>query len=179
VNGQILNLDKEYLPQLQKIVVSKSDSTNMYVNDGNSNELFYYVLLPRGSVKGVLVLLAGTWDTAEYVLSNNKALAQLAFENDIAVITPSINQRLTLNSEVVDFLNNVFKDAITKFRLPKEKFVLGGFSMGGLFSLRYTEMAHENNAQTSIVPIAVYSVDGPTDLNTYIHRISKSNRKKS
>jgi hypothetical protein len=177
VNGQILNLDKAYLQQLQKIVVSNNDSTDMYVNDGNSKELFYYVLLPHGSIKGVLILLAGTWDTAEYVLSNNKKLVQLAFEDDIAIITPSINQRLTLNFEVADFLNNVFKDAISRFHLPKEKFVLGGFSMGGLFSLRYTEMAHENNSQTAIVPIAVYSVDGPTDLaNTYTEFLKATER---
>lgn len=168
-DGEILNLDTQYLQKLQRNIISKNDSTDMYVNDRNQKELFYYVLVPPQKIKAVLVLLAGTWDRAEYVLSNNKALVQLAYKNGFAVLVPSINQRLTLNKEVLDFLNTVFSQAIDKYKLPREKFVLGGFSMGGLFSLRYTELAYEDSTKTSIKPIATYSVDGPTDLENMYH----------
>ncbi|HVE60368.1 MAG TPA: hypothetical protein VNA26_01020 [Chitinophagaceae bacterium] len=162
--GEILNLEDRYLMELEKIVISKDDSTDMYINDNNAKELFYHALVPKSVVKGVLVLLPGTWERTEYVLSSNKQLAQLAFDQGIAVIVPSINQRLVLNTDVLHFLNSVFKDGIEKYKLPKEKFVLGGFSMGGLFSIRYTELAYENKAATTVVPKAVYSVDGPADL---------------
>lgn len=168
-DGEILNLDTKYLNNLKKVVISKNDSTDLYVNDRNQKDLFYYSLVPDGSIEGVLVLLAGTWDRAEYVLSNNKQLSQLAFDNNIAVIVPSINQRLTLNSEVLNFLNVVFKNAIQQYGLPSNKFVIGGFSMGGLFSIRYTEMAYQDSIKTAVKPIAVYSVDGPTDLENMYH----------
>lgn len=168
-DGEILNLDTQYLPKLQRNIITKNDSTDMYVNDRNQKELFYYVLVPPQKIKAVLVLLAGTWDRAEYVLSNNKALVQLAYDNGFAVLVPSINQRLTLNNEVLTFFNTVFSQAIDKYKLPREKFVLGGFSMGGLFSLRYAELAYEDCTKTSINPIAVYSVDGPTDLENMYH----------
>jgi hypothetical protein len=163
-DGEILNLDNKYLAVLKKNWISKNDSTDLYVNDRNQKDLFYFSLVPEKPIKGVLVLLPGTWDRAEYVLSNNKLLSQLAFDNNIAVLAPSINQRLTLNSEVLNFLNAVFKDAMQKFDLPANKFVIGGFSMGGLFSIRYTEMAYQDSTKTIVKPIAVYSVDGPTDL---------------
>ena len=163
-DGEILNLDTRYLEKLQRNIISENDSADMYVNDRNQKELFYYALVPPKNIKAVLVLLAGTWDRAEYVLSNNKALTQLAYDNGIAVLVPSINQRLTLNKEVLDFLNTVFVQAIDKYDLPKHKFIIGGFSMGGLFSLRYTELAYQDSTKTSVKPIATYSVDGPTDL---------------
>jgi hypothetical protein len=163
-DGEILNLDTKYLNNLKKVVISKNDSTDLYVNDRNEKDLFYYSLVPDKPIKGVLVLLAGTWDRAEYVLSNNKQLSQLAFANNIAVLVPSINQRLTLNTEVLNFLNDVFKNAIRQYSLPSNKFIIGGFSMGGLFSIRYTELAYQDSTKTAVKPIAVYSVDGPTDL---------------
>lgn len=168
-DGEILNLDSLYLEKLQRNMISKNDSTDMYVNDRNQKDLFYFALVPSQNIKAVLVLLAGTWDRTEYVLSNNKTLVQLAYDNGIAVLVPSINQRLTLNKEVLDFLNSVFLKAIDKYKLPKDKFILGGFSMGGLFSLRYTELAYDDNTKTSVKPIAAYSVDGPTDLENMYH----------
>lgn len=163
-DGEILDLETFYLDKLERNVISRYDSTDMYVNDRNQKDLFYYALVPSQNIKGVIVLLAGTWDRAEYVLSNNKKLVQLAYDNGFAVIVPSVNQRLTLNKEVLDFLNAVFLQAIGKYTLPRSKFILGGFSMGGLFSLRYTELAYEDSTKTVVKPIAVYSVDGPTDL---------------
>lgn len=163
-DGEILNLEPFYLNKLERNIISKNDSTDMYVNDRNQKDLHYYALVPSKKIKGVIVLLAGTWDRTEYVLSNNKILVQLAYDNGFAVIVPSVNQRLTLNRDVLDFLNACFYQAIDKYKLPKDKFILGGFSMGGLFSLRYTELAYQDSTKTVVQPVATYSVDGPTDL---------------
>ena len=136
-DGEILNLDTKYLSQLNKNIISKNDSTDLYLNDRNQKDLFYYSLVPPGKIKGVIVLLPGTWDRVEYTLSSTKGICQKAFDNNVAIISLSINQRLTLNDEVLLFINSAFKDAIQKYSLPQDKFIIGGFSMGGLFSLRY------------------------------------------
>ncbi|MCB0667904.1 MAG: hypothetical protein KDC80_18890 [Saprospiraceae bacterium] len=168
-DGEILDLDKQYLDVIKRNLISKTDRTNLYVNDRNQSELFYYSLVPAKPIKGVVVLLPGTWDRVEYTLSSAKNLCQQAFDNHIAVISPSINQRLTLNDEVLGFINSVFQDSFQKYSLPKDKVIIGGFSMGGLFSLRYTELAVQDKNKTAITPIAAFSVDGPTDLESMYH----------
>ena len=168
-DGEILNLDTKYLNLLKKNIVSKVDSTNLYVNDRNQTELFYYSLIPENDIKGVIVLMPGTWERVEYLLSSNKNLCQQAFENDIAILALSINQRLTLNGEILNLINFTFKDAIQKYKLPENKFVMGGFSMGGLLSLRYTEFSVQDTGKTTVKPAAVFSVDGPTDLERMYH----------
>lgn len=119
------------------------------------------------------MLLSGTWETVEHVIECNESLIQEAHKNSLAVIIPSLNQRLSLNTTVIQFLNTVFKDAISQYRLPADKFIMCGLSMGGLFSLRYAEIAVEDPAQTVIRPKAVYSVDGPTDLENLYYSLQR------
>ncbi len=172
VNGKFLELDSPYLRRLQKHVVSGQDSTNLYIGDGINREMFYYILAPEKAT-AVIVLLPGTWESPEYVLSSNRKLVQMAFEEHMAVMVLSLNQRLILNRDILDFMNLSFNDAIKRYALPRDKFVIGGFSMGGMMSLRYTEMAHEDSAKTAIVPRCVYSVDGPADLESLYRNFQK------
>ncbi len=50
--------------------------------------------------------------------------------------------------------------------------------MGGLFSLRYTELANEDALKTAVKPVAVFSCDGPCDLeniyNSFQRKLKKS-----
>lgn len=149
------------------------DSTDLYVGDSTSKSLYYCSLTPLQAPKGVLVLLCGTWETTLHVIQSNTHLIEKAHSEQIAIIIPSINQRLSLNTTVIQFLNTVFKDAISKYRLPADKFIMGGLSMGGLFSLRYAELSVEDPAQTVIRPKAVYSVDGPTDLENLYYSFKR------
>ena len=52
---------------------------------------------------------------------------------------------------------------LRKYKVTKDKFVFGGFSLGGMNAIRYTEIAYENSTLTSIKPQAVYGVDPPLD----------------
>ncbi|SDK22809.1 MORN repeat-containing protein [Catalinimonas alkaloidigena] len=168
-DGEILDLEEKYLRALKRNVVSSTDSTALYTNDRNQNELFYYSLIPEGTVEGVIVLLPGTGDRVEYTLSSTKELCQNAFDHHLAVISLSLNQRLTLNDEVLRFINLAFEDAIRNYSVPKDKWIIGGFSMGGLFSLRYTELSVQDRSKTTVIPLAAFSVDGPTDLARMYH----------
>ncbi|MBX9449076.1 MAG: alpha/beta hydrolase [Taibaiella sp.] len=147
-DGNILNLDKQYLDLLHRNVISTQDSADMYVGDRDQTELFYYSLVPEDT-KAVIVLLPGTWDRVEYVLSSNKTLCQLAYDHNIAVLALSVNQRLSLNEEVLAFINSSIEDAIKRYRLPGDRFIIGGFSMGGLFSLRYGALSRQDKDQDS------------------------------
>jgi hypothetical protein len=163
-HGDYLNLDSLYLQRLEKNVLPIVDNANMYVNDADAQTLFYYALVTVGKPKGALILLSGSSENAGSVFTNNVELAQRASDLGIVVLVPSINSNLALGNNEVSFLNAAFEHAVTKYGIPKTKIVIGGFSLGGLFSLRYSEMAHDSNNKTTIKPTAVFAADPPVDL---------------
>ncbi len=170
----MLNLDKGYRERLHKHIIAETDTANMYVGDGEAKQLFYTILSPARPVKGVLVLLPGTWETVEHAIGSTRTLCQLAADKGIAVIFPSVNQRLVMNEAVLSLLNTMLDSAVKKYNLPRDRFVMGGWSMGGLFSLRYAELSVAEPGKTVIRPRAVMSVDGPADLETLYRNSARS-----
>lgn len=163
-NGEPLFLNEDCLKHLHKQVVSETDSAEMYDGDNNLKQLYYHALVPDGAINGVLVLMPGTWETTEHLLSSTQTLCQLAYANHLAVLALSINQRLTLTDATVSLINKLVSDAMRRYSFPKNKLVMGGWSMGGLFSLRYAELANQDSTKTAVRPAAVFSCDGPCDL---------------
>jgi hypothetical protein len=172
-NGEVLNLREECMKHFYKQIVFDSDSLDYYINDNNEKLLFYHAIVPDGKLKGAVVLLPGTFETTEHLISSMEIFCELAYDNHLAIIVPSINQRITLTGRALDILNSVFNSAILHYNIPKDKFVIGGWSMGGLFSLRYTELANEDPAKTAIKPIAAFSCDGPCDLENIYSNAAK------
>jgi len=158
-----INLNEILKKNLEKNKIDTIDKTYLYVNDGTSNELFYYALMPKGKVKGTLILLPPTAQNVVDVINNNTKLSELAFEKGILLIIPSINYNLYLDEFTMEFLNTTFIKAISKYHAPKDKIVIGGFSLGGMNAIRYIELSKENPDLTSIHPVAVYGIDPPLD----------------
>ncbi|TCD00533.1 MORN repeat-containing protein [Pedobacter psychroterrae] len=173
IDGEIVGLDSVYLGKLKKNKIKLIDSTHIFDNFLPDKSLFYYTLSPKVAVKGALVLLPSTWERPESVLNNNKKLCQLASDDGLIIIVPSTNMHICLDPPVTFFLNSVFTDAISRYQIPKDKFVMGGFSLGGIVSLRYAQLAFENNDSTAIVPKAVYSVDGPVDFANMYYQFER------
>jgi hypothetical protein len=158
-----IKLNKTLSKNLKKNRIDILDETYLYVNDGTSNELFYYAIKPKEKIKGTLILLPPTAQNAEDVINNNIKLSELAFEKGILLIIPSINYNLYLDEITMTFLNTTFKKAISEYKAPKDKVVIGGFSLGAMNAIRYVEISKENPSLTSIQPIAVYGIDPPLD----------------
>ena len=156
-----INLKEALLKNLDRNCVELIDETHLYVNDGTSNELFYYALQPQQEITGTLILLPPTGQTVEEVINNNIKISELAFEHGILLIVPSINYNLYLDPIAMIFLNTSFKEALAKYKAPKEKVIMGGFSLGGMNAIRYTELSREDSTLTEIQPIAVYGIDPP------------------
>jgi hypothetical protein len=173
VDGEILDLDSAYLKRLTKNPIKIKDSTQIYDSFVPDRSLFYYSLLPQNKIVGALVLMPSTWERPESVITNNKKLSQLAADNGLVVIVPSSNMHICLDQPVTDFLNGVFNEAILKYKIPKDKFILGGFSLGGIVTLRYAELAFTDNTKTAIIPKVVYSVDGPVDFGNMYRQFER------
>lgn len=176
-NGEPLFLNAECLKHLHKNIVSEKDSTEAYVGDNNLKQLYYHAVVPDGKLNGAIVLMPGTWESTEHMLSSNQALCELAYKNHLAVLALSINQRLTMTDATVTLMNSMFSDAVTRYRIPADKIVMGGFSMGGLFSLRYTELANQDSTKTVIKPAAAFSCDGPCDMENIYNMFLVKRRK--
>jgi len=171
--GVFLNLRKDCLAALKKHYIPIKDDTNFYTGDENDRRLYYHAMMPVGEVKGVMVLMPGTWQSTEHLISSAKAICELAYDQGIAVIVLSVNQRITLTDELLAVMNTMLEDAITQYKLPQDKFVIGGWSAGGLFSLRYTELANELPGKTAIKPVAVFSCDGPCDIRNIYYSFQR------
>ncbi len=168
INGDFLNLDNKYLKLLKKQYVDIKDSTEIYGNDNNVDKLFYYVLVPNKKIEAVLILFPSTGETVENVISCNKELMQLAYDNNIlsAVVSANYNKALERDSAAVFFFETIFEEIITKFKAPKHKFILSGLSLGGENAIQYTEMSRNKRFNTYIKPLAVIGVDPPVDYVT-------------
>lgn len=178
--GEPLFLNNQLLKLWKQTIVSTTDSTNIYVGDNNEKNLFYDAIIPSDSIQGVIVLLPGTWTTTEYIFSSMSRFCELAHQNHLAVIALSINQRLTLTDDVLNIMNTMLTKAIQEYNLPKEKFILGGWSMGGIFSMRYAEFSNQDSTKTVVKPVAIFNCDGPCDLkNVYTNFKRKLNKNPS
>ncbi len=172
--GEFLNLSSRCMDHLQKDIVSETDSLQTYVGDDNARQLYVHAIAPAPPIRGAIVLMPGNWETTEHLLSSNKKLCDLAYENHLAVLALSINQRLTMTTDVLALMNTMLANAQQRYNIPKDKFVIGGWSMGGLFSLRYSEFACQDSAKTTLKPVAAFCCDGPCDLeNLYLNAKKK------
>lgn len=173
-----INLDENYTDKLERNVVNIIDSTNIYVNDGDSQELFYYALVPEERILGTLVLFPPTWQTTENVINHNIELVKNAYSRNLLVIIPSINYNLCLDDVSMSFINQSINDVLERYAPPSDKFIVGGFSLGGMNAICYTEMAYESDSITAIKPVAVYGVDPPLDLarlyNSFLRTLEKN-----
>ncbi len=157
------DLAQSYAAHLQKTISSLKDSTHLYVGDGEETDLFYYTLVPENPIKGTLILMPPTGQSVETVINHNIPLAQLAFDNNFLLLIPSMNYNLCLDEVAMRFINNTFTEVLKKHNPPKDKIIIGGFSLGGMNAIRYTEMAYEDPSTTVFRPLAVYGVDPPLD----------------
>jgi hypothetical protein len=152
-----------YSQKTEKVVLSKKDPNDLYRSfDEDSASLFYNLIIPDKKPIAALVILPGAGEPVDYAMQQI-TLPQLAAEKNILVIMPSINWGTTKHGPEHEMLDQIFTQVIKRFSIPKDKFVLGGFSGGGMLSLTYTEKANREKGSTVIVPRAVFGIDPPLD----------------
>ncbi|WCT12109.1 hypothetical protein [Mucilaginibacter jinjuensis] len=165
LDGQFINLDNQYLNRLAKVKSNLQNTEHIYSDVKKTDSLFYYTVLPEGSIKGVLVLLPSSGESVESVICNNKKLVEQASDQHIITILLSINNAaIDEDNLTLKFLNNTFQQVTDRYHLPKDKFIIGGLSGGGMLALRYTEIAKAGGNKTYIIPKAVFGADPPVDM---------------
>jgi len=147
----------------EKVIVSTTDPFDLYADiDKDSTTLFYEKLVTVNNPIGVIVILPGSGELIQDV-KKQITLHTLAVQNNFLVIFPSINWGTTKHIPEHKLLDTIFKQIVEKHKIPKDKFIIGGFSGGGMLALTYTEKANKSKDSTYLVPRAVFGVDPPLD----------------
>lgn len=161
----ILTWNFGYSQSLQKIELDPSD---FYCGH-------YLVVEPenRGSISGVLLLLAGFGQIPEDSPTETE-LHHVAQSNNILTVFYAGGNKLYADSITVEKLNIVIKDVLNRYPVKSDIFVLGGFSAGGMIAMRYVELCNEFPDQFPIQPKGVFTVDSPIDIFTIYEQLEES-----
>lgn len=146
----------------EKVILNNTDTSSLYINDGESNELYYLKLIPKGEIKGAIVILPSGGETTQDLLKQI-TIPKLAFDKGLATIIPSINWGTEDREVEIETLNTIFHEVVTKHTIPKNNFVLGGLSNGGMISLVYAQQFVKDNKKTYLKPKGVFGLDVPLD----------------
>jgi hypothetical protein len=148
--------------EFERVAISNTDTSELYVNDNGSTELFYYKFVPKNKVKGVLVILPSGGEIVENTLRQIK-LHELAVKKDILVVVPSINWGTDSKEEEFRILNKIFNDIVEKHKVSKDTFIIGGLSSGAMLALTYAEKSVKNPDSFYLIPKGVFALDAPLD----------------
>lgn len=150
---EAVNKDTTAKIAVQKIIIDQQDSVYGY----------YLAFVPKNNITGVLLLFPGFGQIAETVFPETK-LENVANDNNILTIVIAEGNKLYADSPVQKKITAALKDVINRYKVSPEKFVLGGFSAGGMVALRYTELCNQYPENFPIKPKGVFMVDSPIDI---------------
>lgn len=144
-----------------KVLVQSTDPFSLYLNDGDSTNLYYYQILPEGKPTGVLIILPSGGETTEALLGQID-LHRAAADEGLFVIVPSINWGTENRLAEISFLDTIFKNVVKQHQVPKDKFIFCGLSNGGMISFKYAISAVKDSS-TFIIPRGIIGLDPPLD----------------
>ena len=124
----------------------------------------YLVVEPKDSIEGVLVLLPGSYQEAESIFPETK-LHNVAYVNNLLVVAFTCGiTKAYIDEPTIHNINTVLKHVLEKYKVPEDKFVIGGYSAGGVIALSFTEYCKQYPDKAVIDPQAVFTADSPVDI---------------
>lgn len=125
----------------------------------NGEAFKYHYFDPSGDKKGIVILLAGTGEKCQDVLTKG-SLSRLLATQGFVVIVPEVHALLYADDYSIDVLDAVLDTMVKVY--DTKKVVLGGFSSGGAIATRYAEYLIANAAPIDLRGLFV--LDSPLDL---------------
>ncbi len=143
-------------------VAQKKETVYLNAKDSTSN-LYIEVYPPKLPYKGCLFLIPGMFQKAQDVLAQTN-LPVYAAQQGLLTIIPTFKtgiRSMGIDSVTQASLMEMLTDITTRHHLQKQKFFIGGFSIGGTCALKYAELSVQK--KFAIKPSAVFAVDAPLD----------------
>ncbi len=137
----------------------------------------YFVVEPKGEIRGAMVLLPGGSQEPESIFPETK-LHNVAYLHNILVIAMSYGKTtIYLTDEVLGRMDAVLADAMVRYGIPRDKFVIGGYSAGGTTALSYTVHCKQHTETALIDPQAVFTADSPVDVAVVWYTLQRELKK--
>ncbi len=121
----------------------------------------YELLIAPGDKKGTLILFGGYGEHPNSIKAEFK-IDSIAMKNDISLILMNYNQRLWLEDEELEWLEQTLQQITEENDLNTSNLFLGGFSSGGNVALLLANYLTRPGASLSAK--GVFAVDAPVDL---------------
>jgi len=163
--------------EFERVLISETDSSQLYINEEDNTELYYLKLVPKQKPIGAVVIFPSGGELVQDLIKQID-IPQLAYEKEILTIIPSINWGTDDRRTENILLDQIFREVIEKHNVPKENFILGGLSNGGMISLKYAQQSVKEKETTFLQPKGVFGLDVPLDnihLYEYCEREIKRN----
>lgn len=141
-------------------------SETVYRTKGDSLQNYYKALIPDATSKGLLVIIGGFCTTPEEVMQETK-LPETALKKGYTVVLPYlIDDCSTIDTKNLyqARLETLIPEIVKKYNTPKDKFIIGGQSLGGHRAIFYAEQAYKLNSSKVIKPNGVFGVDPPLNM---------------
>lgn len=141
---------------------------------GDSTKNLYYALIPDGEIIGCIILLPGFGVMPDYPFRESK-IPDLAVEKGILTVVPSLlgYQTFYLDSSSQFVLDTIIDEVIQNYDIKDDKFVIGGFSLGGSGAIKYAERSFEDGSLLK-KPYAVFAIDPPLDIERFYLSLKRS-----
>jgi pimeloyl-ACP methyl ester carboxylesterase len=152
----------------------KMDTVTLYLDAGYT--AYYLALKPDSASKGLLLVLPGFATSPDTVLTETQ-MPRTACNAGYTVVIA------TLFNSFADDKDNIFykrlaklvPSLISKYKIPPDKFAIGGHSIGGMQAMYYAEMANMPGSPM-VKPALVFGVDPPLDLKRLYNGYMRSIR---
>lgn len=125
----------------------------------------YLGIIPDNITKGFMVIMPGA-GTEPAELLNETKLPLVAAQQGYAVFIPKLVPFNMIDREKDNnqlLLESLITEVVIKYNLPKDKFIIGGHSIGGQQALFYAEQSFMGN-KSILQPALVFGVDPPLDM---------------
>lgn len=162
----LLVVIQSFSQEIIKTILSEEDPFGLYLNDNKSDTLSYYDLTPEKNNGTVLVLLSGFFRNSKDVFKRTN-LPEIAFENNIATLIPTINSRIHLDTAGFNLISHMILDYSKQKNIEIKNIIIGGLSAGGILSLSYTIWLNKNPHLEIPIPKATFTIDSPVDLYNF------------
>lgn len=139
----------------------------VFRNPKDSTANLYQLALPQSQIKGMLVIT---------YLPFSHAMVEMANEKGIVLMMgiPASNYLdIMVEDYPVQLLDDMISEVCDKYKVPKDKIVVGGLSAAGSLAVRYTQYGEQGKNASGIKVAGVIAVDPPLDYERFWRECKK------
>lgn len=162
-----------FLFSITNATAQKREYTYRTANDTTQN--FYYSLIPENKIEGLLIIFPGFGTMPREMLPETD-LPEKALAKNYLVVIPVLDKWDTfyMDNLCMSRMDTLLKEIYAKHKIPDNRFIIGGHSIGGTGAVLYAERCFQLNKK--LKPNMVFGVDPPLDMKRMWHNFIRNQK---